>query len=151
MEQDIWKDIHTERINQGYITGWSLYAVMFTAPEAAYQYVTVNVSDDFAQLNQGYTEEILQEAHPDRSFEEISEHTSTARSIVHTEVWQLVNEVEPEDPAASGGHYLLLDFKSVPYGEGTAYETMERENWKPVHQARVERDFMHRWELYSLM
>lgn len=147
MEQEIWKAIHQERISRGLLTLWALYSVPFAPADADYDYVTVNVFDDLSKLENTFAEEIVQTAHPDADLDAMMQRTESARAILHSEVWQLVDAVQAGEPS----NYLVVNYMSVPEGGGEAYLAMEQEIAKPMHQVRIREGMMDNWELYQLM
>ncbi|MDX1531291.1 MAG: hypothetical protein R3362_07180, partial [Rhodothermales bacterium] len=90
VERDVWRPIHEERMRRGLLAGWSLYQVLFAPPDASYNYATVNVFTDFAQLDGAASEvemaEIMAAAHPGADVDALMERTMASREIVHTEV-----------------------------------------------------------------
>lgn len=51
---------------------------------------------------------------------------------------------------AQPGPYAVVDFFKVDPGKGTAYVKMEKELWKPIHQARQKAGEILAWYCYSV-
>jgi len=150
MEQEIWKPVHKERINQGMISYWGLYEAIYTEPDASYNYITVNVFHDLSKLENFFDYEIIESAHPGRSMNAILNRTLESRDFVHNEVWQLVDSVLPEEPNDNARYLVVNDFQVQP-GAGGEYLAVEEEYWKPIHEYRVDNEMMAGWHLYELM
>ena len=97
VEKEGWKPIHQERIKQGKIHSWYFFGVNFpSGTEAKYNYVTVNTFDQWGQLENPYADlgTMVQKAHPGTNMDEFFAHTSKARDIVRTEMWELIDQAE---------------------------------------------------------
>ncbi len=147
MEQEIWKPIHAERVKRGLITAWNVYDVWYTAMDTPYDYVVVNVYDDFAKIQSSWSDDIFTAAHPGKNLDPMMERTSAARDIIHSEVWELLDATEGGSP----GEWLMVNYMTVPSGGGGAYMAMEREVWKPLHEVRVKKGELSSWGMYMLM
>jgi hypothetical protein len=150
LERDMWKPIHEQQVRQGIITGWSVYSVRFGAPNADYNFTTVNVFDDFAKLENPYPQEVFEAAFSDGTPEGLTERTVAAREMVHTEIWQLIDTAQAEGEPGPSGRYLVLNYMHVPTGGESKYVSVEQEVWKPLHQARVDAGQMSGWGMYGL-
>ena len=97
MEQDVWKQVHQQRIKNGQVKSWALYGLRFpSGADEKYDYITVNTYDHFAQLESPYAGvgQMFTKLHPDMKVEDFARQTQSARKIVRVEVWQLVDEAQ---------------------------------------------------------
>lgn len=149
MERDTWKPIHEERMKRGIIEGWNLYSVNISGPDVPYNYVTANVFSDFGKLNEALSEDVVSEVHSGTSMDQIEERTNSARELVHTEVWQVVETEQPDGEDGPSGRYLVVNFMDVP--AGSDYLTTERDIWQPIHKLRMNKGLMNGWSVYELL
>ncbi len=97
IEQEMWKPLHQERIKQGLVRSWSLYALQFPSGSAEkYDYVTVNAFDQFSQLENPYAnaDKMLAKLHPGVKADDFIDRTDKTRSLVRSEVWVLIDKAE---------------------------------------------------------
>ncbi len=45
--------------------------------------------------------------------------------------------------------FLRIDFMQIPAGKALQYRSLERDLWKPVHQLRVNKEYISSWKLYG--
>ena len=151
VERTTWKPIHEARMKAGIITNWSLYSVEYPyGTNADYTYATVNIYDDFSKMKDDYPESVMQTAHPDvneNQFGEMMAKTLASRDLVRSELWVMHDSVQPDQPAP----YIHVNYMKVPSGQGQEYLKLEREIWKPVHQAAKDAGHRAGWAVYSLM
>jgi hypothetical protein len=151
LEQKTWKPVHQQRLEAGTIVGWDLYAVRFPGgTEAPCQFVTVNIYDDLAKVEAPFSEELVKRAHPGVDMEDFSSKTLAARDLVRSELWIQRDVARPDAEGIKVGDYLTVGYMKVPPGGGGAYLRMEREIYKPIHQARITDGWIHNWGVNQL-
>jgi len=148
--EKIWKKIHQARLDQGLITFWGLYDVMFTAENDPYDFVTINWYTSMDKYENSFSNEILKAAFPDMSDEELTkmlERTEASRRLVNTDMYirQATSETSPTEPAA----YFVVNWMTVEPGNASDYLNMEREIYKPVHEESIKGNFRSGWSLWS--
>ncbi len=97
VERDLWKPLHQDRVKNGKVKSWSLFALQFPfGTDEKYDYVTVNAFDQFGQLEDPYAgfPELLAKVHPGVKVPDFITRTENARRLVRSEVWALVEHVE---------------------------------------------------------
>lgn len=151
VELDLWKPIHEERRRRGDLLDWAVYEVSYAAPDSPYDYVTVNVYTNAAQMEGGDWNASMQAAYPDADRDALMDRTRAAREIVHTELWAILGSVQHAGEERPTGQYIAFNYMAVPTRKGSDYVEMERGVWAPIHQARTERGSMSGWALYSLV
>lgn len=149
-ERELWKPIHEERRRRGIISSWNLYGVMAGEPEAPYDYVAVNVFDDFGKIDYYRLGDILAAVHPGRDPEEILRRTESTREVVRTEIWQIEGTVLPEGASVPAGSYITVNYFDARGGSGE-HAAMELEFWGRIHEARVDRNILNGWAMYTLI
>ena len=138
IEKKVWKPIHEKRLKDGLIRGWYLYRVD-NPPEARrdYSFVTVNVFDSFAKL---------EDPHPEKYFTNVPaeelQRTSDSRELIRSEVWRLEESLmaaPAEDP------FIVVDYHQPTPGNEMAYRALESDVWKKIHEARIKGGVMNAW------
>ena len=151
VERDIWKPVHELRVKNGIITGWYLLSVLYPAgSEVGYNYVIVNVTDNFSHTNRGFNDELFQAAHPSASEKEIDEmlgKTWASRDMVRSELWRRQDMVPRDKPAP----YQRINLMLVAPGMDAKYLELEQDIWKPILQTYKKAGYTAGWGLYSLM
>jgi len=150
VEQKIWKPMHQERINQGIIASWTLYAVEFTGSDDNYNYVAITTYNDPKNLENPWNAEIPAKAHPNMSLTEIMERTNKVREFVHSEVYSSVASI-PEIPFKNPAQYIQVNFMKVAPGKHSEYESLEKDIWMPIHQQSISSGKTVGWGLWSTL
>lgn len=151
LEQKAWKPVHQQRLQDGTIVGWDLYAVSFPGgTEAPYQFVTVSTYDDLSKIEAPYSEELIRRAHPTVDVDEFFAETLAARELARTELWSQ-RDIVAQDVDVAVGDYITVAYMKVPPGGGSDYLRMEREIFKPVHALRVADGRIKNWAVNQLM
>ena len=53
-------------------------------------------------------------------------------------------------PPAEVKRYMQVQYMKVNPGQTRTYRSLERDLWKPIHQARVDRGLIRSWALYGV-
>jgi hypothetical protein len=94
LERQYWKPIHQERVNRGILRSWALYRVRFPGgTNKPYSHFTVQLLDNFRDLENQYPEGIWEKVHPGVKQEEIDTRTNGARKMVWTDLLNLLEQV----------------------------------------------------------
>jgi hypothetical protein len=150
MVREFWMPIHEARLRAEIITGWQLYRVEYpSGTEAEYDYVAVNNFNDFNKTIDAFPAGVFQEAHPgadeQRTQEMVGEYLAM-RDLVRREIWVRREALSSINPAS----YLLLTKMRVDPGGNDAYLTLERDIWKPIHQAVQDAGASAGWSVWQL-
>lgn len=147
MEREIWKPVHQERINNGKLLGWYLLRVEYPGgSNADYNFVAVNIYPSIADLDDPYAGIEWKAIHPAVDAGQLMERTDASRNMVHTEVFELIDEAIPGQPDVMP-RYIAVNKMLTPVGGNVDYEAMERRIWKPLHQERIRQQRMEDWML----
>ncbi len=149
VEQDLWKPIHQERLNRGIILGWSFYQVFVGEPDVPYNYIAVNVFDDFELVDYYGLGEIVAEVYPDKNLADFYQQTRESREVVRTEIWRVDGFAGASTDNLPIGNYITKNFFDARGGTGE-YSAMELDFWGGIHEVRVERQILNSWAMYSL-
>lgn len=150
VEQQIWKPMHQERINQGIIMSWRLYAVEFTGSADDYNYVTITVYDDPVKLENPWNADIPAKVHRGMTVEEIMDRTTKVRDYVRSELYYCVASA-PEVPLKDPAKYMQVNFMKVDTGMESEYEGLEKNIWMPIHNESISSGRTVGWGLWSVL
>ncbi len=144
LETEIYKPIHQAQVDAGRKQSWALYWVLF-GDRSECDYYTVNVQTG-SQMNAegGGFAAFFEQVHPDLDMDEVSADTWASRDMVWTRQWRIVDMVPPTDFTYVQVNEMLAD-------DGTEYIAMERETYKPVHEALVADGVTAGWGVYQLV
>lgn len=148
LEQKIWKPIHQERINQGKLVGWILYQVMYTGTDDAYNYVTVNVYANRANLENRSQGIDIEKILPGVDIQKEYEKTLNTRKMVKVQLMSRANYAYPEGGERPGPHkYIVVNYmKTIPGGN---FMQLENELAKPVSQELIKNGDWAGWSVWS--
>ncbi len=150
LEREIWKPLHEERYNRGIIKSWNFYQVMAGEPDVPYQYIAVNVFDDFGMIDYFDLEDIMQTVYPDKDPAALMEQTHASREVVRTEIWEINGKVLPDQATGVAGNYLTINYFDARGGSGEHVE-MELDFWGRIHETRIDRDILNSWAMYTMV
>jgi hypothetical protein len=148
LEQSVWKPIHQERIKKGIIVGWVLYQVMFTGADDEYNYATVNVYANPANLENPYQESDYEKILPGKDINEEFEKTINTRTLVRSQVLSRSNYAYPGGGETAAPHkYITVNYmKSIPGGN---LVQLENELSKPTAEELIKSGQWAGWSVWS--
>lgn len=148
LEQKAWKPIHQERINKGNLVGWILYEVMYSGADDAYNYVTINVYADPANLENPFQGIDFEKIHPGKDIDKLFKKTVNTRTQVRRQLLSRANYAYPEGSANPGPHkYIVVNYmKTIPGGN---FMQLEEELAKPTSQELINNGDWAGWSVWS--
>ena len=94
LETEIWFPIHSESIRSGRTAGWSLWSMLFPRGEGLpYQYLTLNAFSEYSYAFELDFSIPFSNIHPEKDFADTREKTLQSRTIVRSELWDLIDFV----------------------------------------------------------
>jgi hypothetical protein len=147
VEQEIWKPLHQERINQGIIVGWYLYAIEFSGTQDNYNYVAISMYDSAKNLENPWNQEIPENVHPNMKINEILDQTFQSRENVKSELFYSI-ATAPPIPLEIPASYLEVNFMQVEPEKFDEYELLESEIWLPIHNESIQSGRTAGWGLW---
>ena len=150
VELETWKKLHQERYERGIIKSWDFYSVVSAEPDAPYNYIAVNVFDDFSMIDYFDLNSIIQDVYPDMNPDELMEKTRKSREVVRTEIWEVNGRIMDDDQHRPGGNYLTINYFDARGGTGE-HEEIELDFWGGIHEVRLDQDILNSWAMYSLL
>jgi hypothetical protein len=94
LEREIWKPMHQERIRQGILRSWTVYAVRYPAgSKRDCDYNVVNTYNSIADIDRPLAP-IVAKIHPNIPIAELGRQTIAARDLVRGELWYQVDQAQ---------------------------------------------------------
>lgn len=149
LEKELWKSIHQERLERGIIKSWNLYGVVAAEPNANYNYIVVNLFDEFGKIDYYDLDDIITAVHPEMNIDDFMRQTRSSREVVRTEIWEINGSVM-NGQTTPGGKYLTKNYFDSRGGSGE-HQEMELDFWGAIHEVRVENDILNSWAMYTLL
>jgi L-rhamnose mutarotase len=150
VEQELWKPMHQERINQGIIVGWYLYAVEFSGGNEGYNYVAITLYDNSEQLENPWRSDIPGKVHPGKKLEELMQRTYESRTNLKSELFYSI-ATAPEIPLEKPAPYMQVNYMKVEPPMQSEYEQLESEIWLPIHNESIRSGRTTGWGLWSAL
>ena len=95
LENDIARPLHEERVKEGKMHNWRTYSIMKpTGVEYDYNFATADYYDSIANIEFGFTNEIMNSVMPGTNFTETMNAINDTRDIVVSELWVLFHHRE---------------------------------------------------------
>jgi len=96
LESETWKPMHALRVKNGSIQSWSAISqwVPGDAPHGGTR-ATVTTFRGFPDPTNLNFEALFKQAHPQGDMDAVSRQTQAARSIVRSEIWQVLDQTTP--------------------------------------------------------
>ncbi len=146
--EKLWKKVHEEKVRVGLTKGWYLYRVRFTGTSSPYQYVTLNIYENFRDSENLYFEGVFDKAFKGMNQDEIFERTNESRDLIKTEVIVRMDGIK--DDYDNPAKYMYVNYINVIEGEETNYVDIEKYVCKHLHIELVNESKMANWSLWNL-
>jgi len=147
LEQDVFKPIHRDRIKQGTIESWTVYAVRYPAgTNREYDFVTATVFPNFAAMEVPYKGTDVTKIQPNMTAQEIGERAAAARKLIRSDVFYTIDRAG----TPTKWKYIEMQFMKAEPGKGAEYLRAVRELWKPLHEERVQKELILGWGIAGL-
>ena len=144
VETELWQPMHQRRVNQGKISSWALYRVLY-GDRTKCDFYTVTVFTGAEQLNADPDfEEVFAAVYPDRDMQQAMASTWEARKHMATHLWLMVDHV-----GVTKHRYAVVN--KMYARDPDMYERMETRVFKPGHQALIESGHRSGWGMYELV
>jgi hypothetical protein len=95
MERELWKPIHTDRVNTGQINSWTVMQPIYAGPHP-YDYITVETAPSIDAFTHTDYNQIMTKAWGKEKLESGNAQTMAARDFVGNEVWVAVENVSKQ-------------------------------------------------------
>jgi len=95
LEDELARPIHEERVDLEKMQGWEVYSLISPGgTEYGYNFATGNFFNSLANVEFGFTEEVIESALPGTNIPEMFDTIFSTRSLVRSEVWEQVARTE---------------------------------------------------------
>ena len=149
-----WEKIHEQRVKNGDILGWDLWALNPGGEDQGYQFLTVTLFNDPVKMfDGGGFQAALEGAYPNMSDEEITKtfnKTSKSRDLAVRIYSEEISTTTPEFDMPLGC-IAQIDLMKVDMGNYSTYEKAEEQVFKPLHQKAVDSGAKASWGLIRFM
>jgi len=100
LERETWKPMHALRVGNGGIQSWQAISQWMPGDESrGATYATVTTFRGWPDPTKTNFEDLFKQAHPRADMQALMDQTQAARSIVRSEIWQVLDQTSP--PAMS--------------------------------------------------
>lgn len=153
VQDEIVRPFVQERIRQGNMLGWYLFEVLYPDREnAPYDYVALAVFDNFNDLHisTDKTMAIAAGVFPGADLEPLVKRYDESAEQVSSQVFMHIDEAVPGPPDKNALPAIVrVNHMKVNDADRGAYVQMEREVFKPMHQAAAKAGAMNDWMLFE--
>ncbi|SHF80671.1 hypothetical protein SAMN05443144_113111 [Fodinibius roseus] len=140
--------VYQQLVEDDALKNWQLYHVSYPGGEKTdYNFVSIVTATDLAAFEEVFSTVSSSPYIPSAFGSEIS---AVHDSIIKTELWKVENafiDSTKNHPAK----YMSMDYMDVAPDKNPDYLMLEEEVAKPIHEARIEKNIMSGWEVYSLI
>lgn len=141
IEKQVQK-VMQEHVNRGEMLDWELYRVHYQGSQSPYQYVTVDVYEDFSSSLEGINWEIVQEVLGDQ-VDKVGEEIGASRELVYRETLGFNMGI----PNQGDEKFLLISYMKADNPD--KYYEMEYTAFMPIHQLAIEKGEMVGWSVWT--
>ncbi len=146
--EQAWKKVHQKAVELGVHNGWQLWRNVHAGANDPYQYITIQWYDNYAHTfgenaPDGWMDEIYTEA----EWTALAEKVIASRTYAHEDIIHLVTtaEMDVQKPVK----YITVVRMKVKPGMEDKYVKMEKEIFKPYHEALINRGDMAYWGIWT--
>ncbi len=92
IENEIWRPLHEERHERGYILSWGLYELIFPGGvNYPYSHATATGFENWNQIKDSWPEDIWKFVHPNAEQGQLEQQAHEVRDLVSSQIWRLVD------------------------------------------------------------
>ncbi|MEX0944263.1 MAG: hypothetical protein WDZ38_01240 [Balneolaceae bacterium] len=147
--ESVLKEVQQARVDAGTLKEWFLYQVIYPSTQnPVYNYVSVSRCSNICAFEN--IPDQIADQYSTSDFDQLMKNFNTLMLPVKSELWRINNQVlraEHTNPAK----YFSMDYMNVTPGMNYAYQMMEDELAKPLHEQRMVNNTMEGWELFRLI
>lgn len=143
------KRLQQAKVDSGALNKWYMYKVAFPGSQnSVHNFVSVTICSNICSFEDLHVS-ISDHFSPD----DYAQLISSYRNMMipnHSELWRINNSVMRSDNMEPA-RYFSMDYMKVRSGMEYAYQMMEDEIARPLHEQRMENNAMEAWQLFSLV
>ncbi len=152
--ESFWEKLHEQRIQNGEIIGWDLWALSPSGTNQGHQYMTVTLFNDPVKMMQGGDfNKAMEGAYPN-----MSQGDRDSKMELTVKSRDLAVQVFLVQVASAGDDYEMplgtlaqINFMKAKPGQAESYEEMESTVFKGMHGQRIAAGSMAMWGLLRNM
>lgn len=153
--ENFWQKIHDQRIKNGDIIGWDLWALQPGGTDQGYQYLTVQVFNDPVKMFQGGGDlfAAAKKAYPNMSDEDFDKkfiESSKSRDLAARFYLEQIDQTKGQFGMPLGT-VAAINFMKVGLNDYSKYENAEAKIFKPYLQKQVDEGNRANWGLLRIM
>ncbi len=152
--ETFWEKLHQQRIKNGEIIGWDLWALSPSGTSQGHQYMTVTLySDPVKMMSGGDFDKTMEGAYPNmpqKERDQEMERTVKSRDLAVRIFLQEISN-DGGDYEMPLGTIAQINFMKAKPGQSGAYEQMESEVFNGIHKQRISGGGMESWGLLRNM
>jgi hypothetical protein len=149
-----WEKVHAQRVKNGDCIGWDLWRLEPSGQEQGAQFMTVSLyNDPVKMMDGGDFNKAWNDAYPNLTDAESNakmEMTAKSRNLTHRVFLRQI-DMTKDDFDMPIGTLAVVNFMKAKPGQSAAYEKMESEVFKPMHQSDVESGGRASWGMLRNM
>lgn len=143
------KRLQQARVDSGALNEWYIYRVAYPGSQnTVHNFVSVSICSYICSFEDFH--ESLSDQFSSDDFAQLIRNYQSFMIPNHSELWRINNNVVREDNLEPS-RYFSMDYMKVTSGMEYAYQMMEDEIARPMHEQRMENDAMEAWQLFSLV
>lgn len=153
--ENFWEKIHAQRVKNGDIIGWDLWALQPGGEKQGAQYMVVHVYDDPVKMMSGAGDwnAARKAAYPNMSDEDVTKHMQQDvknRDLAYILYLEMVAHTKGDFDMPLGTVAAINMMRATDM-DFDSYEKAETEVFMPWHQQAVDRGDRGSWELLRIM
>ncbi|WP_019669052.1 hypothetical protein [Eudoraea adriatica] len=152
--EEFWEKVHVQRVKNGDCIGWDLWRLEPSGQEQGSQFMTVSLYNDPVKMMEGGDfNKAWTGAYPNLTEAESNEKmamTAKSRDLTHRVFLRQI-DITKDDFDMPIGTLAVINFMKAKPGQSAAYEKMESEVFKPMHQKDVESGGRASWGMLRNM
>lgn len=152
--ESFWEKLHEQRVKNGDIIGWDLWALSPAGTGQGHQYMTVTLYNDPVKMMEGGDfNKAMEAAYPNMS--QVDRDNKMEQTVKSRDLAVRVYLVEisgtGDDYEMPLGTIGQINFMKAKPGKANAYEEMESTTFKGMHDQRIAAGGMESWGLLRNM
>lgn len=143
------KRLQQARVDSEVLNKWYIYRVAYPGSQnTIHNFVSVSICSYICSF-EDFPESVRDQFSTD-DFNQLLRNYRSLMIPTHSELWRINNSVVREENLEPA-RYFSMDYMKVAPGMEYAYQMMEDEIARPLHDQRMENDTMEAWQLFSLV
>ena len=152
--EEFWEKVHVQRVKNGDCIGWDLWRLEPSGQKQGSQFMTVSLYNDPVKMMEGGDFlKAWNAAYPNLTESANNEKmamTAKSRDLTHRVFLRQI-DLTNDDFDMPIGTLAVINFMKAKPGQTAAYEKMESEVFKPMHQKDVESGGRESWGMLRNM